>query len=253
MTNKLCQWVARQRDRLKNLSPKTIVLIITILLFALLVAVALIKLVNWCICFIVANYELLLVGGFGLAAFIYWLNTRRKERREIRQCEEAKQAAAATQVKAQAEARGLETTYQLLRQALYAAINSTCDATRLNRIQSLTSLDCPRHFDSAGNYYLYHFMVTKTPNMVSLPIMQELLQNRIDQMLTAQEVPGIHQIQYLHSSGISYSIIIVDAIHDVGTFLQIDVVTANRHYCEFKESYLSIRHDNSLSLQDDDF
>lgn len=253
MTNKLLSWFKRQLDRLKSLSARTIVFWVFMLVLTLLLITGTIYLIYWLLYFIVANIQLLMLGGFCLAAFIYWIKSRREERKKERQREEAKQTATTAQAQAQASSRGYETNYNLIRQALYSAINTTCDATGLNRIQSITALDTPRHFDSAGNYYVYHYMVTKTPGMVSLDVMQEILQNRIEQLLAARQIPGISQVRYFHSSGISYPTLIIDEIRDIGNFLQIEMVTANKHYAEFQENYLNTLQENTLSLQDDDF
>lgn len=119
---------------------------------------------------------------------------------------------------------------------------------------ALSELDTPNRYTAQGGITFYNFIATKKGD-VDPGAARQIIQNRLNQMLHAMEIPGITQATFLFE-GAAHPCIMVHNVSQTGVLVQIDLVFTNKFYCEHLKQRRYQQFENtqySNSARDKDF
>lgn len=148
----------------------------------------------------------------------------------------------------------LENTYKLIRSGICTIIGEVGEIVKVRKPASYSQMDAPTHYDIVAGVPIYHLLVPKLGEAVDTYVALGILQNAIEQKLNGHALPGINQAVFFYN-GQAYPALMVDMVHDLGNFIQIDVAVASESYCRYREQrlYNSINPSSGQNPQDRDF
>jgi hypothetical protein len=124
-----------------------------------------------------------------------------------------------------------ESTYLTARQAMYTILSSIAPSCNLQIPEGLSSIEAPRHFISRDDMLIFQFVAVKRGE-VNIRTITTLIEARIQQMANAHELN--FEPSTLVIFGRVYSAIMVDHIHDDGSYVQIDIVFTTERYIRYR-------------------
>ena len=148
----------------------------------------------------------------------------------------------------------LETTYAMLRKNLCVVVGEVSDIIKLRKPATLSQMDAPTHYDIVSQIPIYHFLFRKSEDNISTDEIFGILQTAIEQKLNNHELDGISQKHFYHK-GMSYPIMMIDSVRELGSYVQIDIAIVNERYCYYREQriYNQLEQNNSNNPYDKDF
>lgn len=148
----------------------------------------------------------------------------------------------------------LENTYKLIRSGICTIIGEVDEIIKVRKPASYSQMDAPTHYDIVAGVPIYHLLVPKQGEAVDTYVALGILQNAIEQKLNSHALPGINQAVFFYN-GQAYPALMVDMVHDLGNFIQIDIAVASENYCKYREQrlYNSINPSSGQNPQDRDF
>jgi hypothetical protein len=177
--------------------------------------------------FFVSKFDIIatLVVGGGIA--VWWLKRRREDRQDVL-TEQRNRERLENELAHQAMG---ESTYLTARQAMYEILTSIAPSCNLQAPEGLSSIEAPRHFISRDDMLIFQFVAVKRTE-VNIRTMTALIEGRIQQMANAHELN--FEPSTLVILGQVYSAIMVDSIHDYGSYVQIDIVFTTERYIRYR-------------------
>lgn len=143
----------------------------------------------------------------------------------------------------------LENTYKLIRNSLCFILGETYDIIKVRKPASYSQLDSPTHYSIVGNVPIYHYLVSKQGGEVDVYTAMGILQNSFEQKLNNNELPGLSQSVFFYN-GQAYPALMVDAVRDLGSFIQVNIAVASEYYCKYRQQRL---YKNTISSNDSNF
>lgn len=201
------------------------------------------------ITFITKHMDALILGGSVIGAILIWGWYKGKQKALANTSQ--RQSALANQQRQQAE-----DDYIFIRNALFQVHRELIDVTHLPHISSPSGLDAPSHSVSWNGVPMYQYLIPKGNCALTLEELQELYRTRMQQKLDRNEVAGLNQSMYVHTSGRRYSIILLHSVTDNGTYYQFDYVFAGSRYCTLLENTQATKYHSGtipVDTRDHDF
>lgn len=201
--------------------------------------------------FIAMRFEALIaILGAYLMIYLWWQD--RKSKKEEQEKNILLQTAAAQQ---SAEEALCLSNYDTIQECLLKVLPEIAEFNNLIKPQSAGDITSKCKIILKGNVYMCQYAVLRKGDVISKNL-KDSLQFKIDQKLRSRELPGIGQVKYIYQ-GQAYSILCVDEIRVVDSFVLIDMAFASDAYCEILNCRLRGRIENlqsqNINFQDRDF
>lgn len=173
--------------------------------------------------FLSAKFEIILFVAGSVVLVSKWINGKQQERKEVLAAQRSRE-----QLESELAHQAIgESTYLTARQAMYSILTSVAPSCGLQTPEGLSSIEAPRHFISRDGILLFQFVAVKRGE-INIRTITTLIETRIQQMANAHELN--FEPSTLVVLGQVYSAIMVDQIHDYGSYIQIDVVFTTERY-----------------------
>lgn len=173
--------------------------------------------------FLSAKFEIILFVSGSVVLVSKWINGKQQERKEVLAAQRSRE-----QLESELAHQAIgESTYLTARQAMYSILTSVAPSCGLQTPEGLSSIEAPRHFISRDGILLFQFVAVKRGE-INIRTITTLIETRIQQMANAHELN--FEPSTLVVLGQVYSAIMVDQIHDYGSYVQIDVVFTTERY-----------------------
>ena len=228
-------------------------------LLTLLVSMLVILATAGVLSFFAYNFEAILtiVGGYGLVYVFFheWRKSKKEEKlREEERCITILNRQ--REENAETEKALLESNYIIVRKCFHSVIMDIADHVHLKKPTSLSELDSPSRMVSKGNVTMYQFVALKTSQEMNPAVIKDVLQTRMTQKLSSNEIAGLSQTTYIYE-GQAFPLLCIDEVVDIGNYIQIDLAWASESYCRLiqdrKLAYFEGQRVSNLSIKDKDF
>lgn len=173
--------------------------------------------------FIAENIVILAMIAGATVVGVYYA----KENGRIKRQEQRQQLLQQEQLANAEQQRLAEQNYILIRQIIFNVLQDIGRLVNIEPPQHLSSLDAPVHA-SFQNGTLFFYCAALKQGVVDCPKVRALVQDRLQQMALAHEL-GLQPTAIVYR-GISYPVILLDRVTDMGSYIEFRIAWASETY-----------------------